>query len=106
LLAQKLLDHAQTEACGVGYLRIDNDLANGDDVTPQLSTIPVPSCANIFFSPQLNMMVYTVGQDSSHYFSNPGDPANIASPGGILGVAESNGERTRGFVESWTGTGE
>ena len=82
---------------------IDNDLANGDDVTTQLSTIGAPSATNIFFSPQLNMMVYTTGQDSSHYFSNPGDPANIASPGGILGINESNGERTRGLVETISG---
>jgi hypothetical protein len=82
---------------------IDNDLANADDVTPQLSTIPAPSCVNVFFSPSLNMMVYTIGQDSSHYFSNPGDAANIASPGGILGINESNGERTRGFVETISG---
>jgi hypothetical protein len=82
---------------------IDNDLANGDDVTSQLSTIPAPSCVNVFFSPSLNMMVYTIGQDSSHYFSNPGDAANIASPGGILGINESNGERTRGFVETISG---
>lgn len=82
---------------------IDNDLANADDVTPQLNTIPAPNCVNPFFSPTLNMMVYTIGQDSSHYFSNPGDPANIASPGGILGVNESNGERTRGFVETISG---
>jgi hypothetical protein len=82
---------------------IDNDLANGDDVTAQLSVIPAPSCANVYFAEQLNMMVYTIGQDSSHYFSNPGDPANIASPGGILGVAESNGQRTRGLVETISG---
>ena len=82
---------------------IDNDLANGDDVTAQLATIPAPSCANIYFAEQLNMMVYTLGQDSSHYFSNPGDPANIASPGGILGIAESNGQRTRGIVETISG---
>jgi hypothetical protein len=82
---------------------IDNDLANGDDVTAQLATIGAPSCVNIFFSPSLNMMVYTIGQDSSHYFSNPGDAANIANPGGILGVNESNGERTRGFVETISG---
>jgi hypothetical protein len=81
----------------------DNDLANGDDVTAQLSTIPVPSCANLVFAEQLNVMVYTTGQDSSHYFSNPGDPANIASPGGILGIAESNGQRTRGLVETISG---
>lgn len=82
---------------------IDNDLANGDDVTPQLNTISAPNCVNIFFSPALNMMVYTIGQDSSHYFSNPGDPANIASPGGILGIAESNGERTVAFAETISG---
>jgi hypothetical protein len=82
---------------------IDNDLANAADVTPQLSTIPAPSCVNIFFSESLNMLVYTIGQDSSHYFSNPGDAANIASPGGILGVAESNGQRTRGFIETISG---
>ena len=82
---------------------IDNDLANAADVTPQLATIPAPSCVNIFFSESLNMLVYTIGQDSSHYFSNPGDAANIASPGGILGVAESNGQRTRGFVETISG---
>jgi hypothetical protein len=82
---------------------IDNDLADGDDITPQLSTIPAPSCANIYFAEQLNMMVYTSGQDSAHYFSNPGDPANIASPGGILGIAESNGQRTRGYAETISG---
>ncbi len=82
---------------------IDNDLANADDVTPQLATIPAPSCVNVFFSESLNMMVYTVGQDSSHYFSNPGDPANVANPGGILGVVETNGQRTRGFVETISG---
>jgi hypothetical protein len=99
-------------ATGGGYLvglpgiildAIDNDLADGDDVTPQLSTIPAPSCTNIYFAEQLNMMVYTIGQDSAHYFSNPGDPANIVSPGGILGVAESNGQRTRGIVETISG---
>ena len=88
---------------GIILNAIDNDLANADDVTPQLSTIPAPSCVNVFFSESLNMMVYTIGQDSSHYFSNPGDPANIATPGGILGVAESNGQRTRGFVETISG---
>jgi hypothetical protein len=88
---------------GIILNAIDNDLANADDVTSQLNTIPAPSCVNVFFSPALNMMVYTIGQDSSHYFSNPGDAANIASPGGILGINESNGERTRGFVETISG---
>jgi hypothetical protein len=88
---------------GIILNAIDNDLANADDVTPQLNTIPAPSCVNVYFCAGLNMMVYTIGQDSSHYFSNPGDPANIASPGGILGVNESNGERTRGFVETISG---
>ena len=88
---------------GIILNAIDNDLANADDVTPQLNTIPAPSSVNVYFCAGLNMMVYTIGQDSSHYFSNPGDPANIASPGGILGVNESNGERTRGFVETISG---
>jgi hypothetical protein len=88
---------------GIILNAIDNDLANADDVTSQLNTISAPSAVNLYFCAALNMMVYTIGQDSSHYFSNPGDPANIASPGGILGVNESNGERTRGFVETISG---
>ena len=88
---------------GIILNAIDNDLANADDVTSQLNTIGAPNCVNVYFSPSLNMMVYTIGQDSSHYFSNPGDAANIANPGGILGVNESNGERTRGFVETISG---
>ena len=88
---------------GIILNAIDNDLANADDVTPQLTSIGAPSCVNVYFAQNLNMMVYTIGQDSSHYFSNPGDAANIANPGGILGVNESNGERTRGFVETISG---
>jgi hypothetical protein len=103
LLASSTTGGSITGLPGIILDAIDNDLANGDDVTPQLSTIPAPSCANVVFSESLNMMVYTIGQDSSHYFSNPGDPANIANPGGILGVAEANGQRTRGFVETISG---
>lgn len=88
---------------GIIFNPDDNELANADNVTAQLTTIGAPNCADAFFSENLNMMVYTIGQDSSHYFSNPGDPANIANPGGILGVAESNGERTVCFREMVSG---
>lgn len=88
---------------GIIFNPDDNELANADDVTAQLATIGAPNCADVFFSENLNMMVYTIGQDSSHYFSNPGDPANVATPGGILGVAESNGQRTVCFREMVSG---
>ena len=88
---------------GIIFNPDDNELANASNVTAQLSSIGAPSCVDLFFSQALNMMVYTIGQDSSHYFSNPGDVANIANPGGILGVNESNGERTVCFREMISG---
>lgn len=88
---------------GIIYDALDGDLADGTDVTAQLSSLGAPSCVDIFFSETLNMMVYTLGSDSSHFFSNPGDPGNIANPGGILGVAESNGQKTVGLREMVSG---
>lgn len=81
----------------------DNYLSNSLDITPQLTSMGAPASVDVYFSPSLNCMVYTKGQDSSHYFSNPGDPGNIANPDGILGVNQSNGERTRCFREMITG---
>lgn len=88
---------------GILFNAIDSDLSNADDVTVELTSLGAPNCVDVYFCEGLNMMVYTLGQDSSHYFSNPGDPANIADPGGILGVAEANGQRTRCFKEIVSG---
>lgn len=84
---------------GVSLSFDDNFLDNSTDVTAQLTAIPVPPCVDIFYSPSLKRMVYTLGNDSSHYFSNQDDPSNIDSPGGILGVEQTNGKKTVCFRE-------
>lgn len=79
----------------------DNSLSSStdNDVTAQLTAMPAPNSVDIYFSPSLNAMVYTTGQDSNHYFSDSGDPANIQNPNGILGVEQANGKKTICFRE-------
>jgi hypothetical protein len=72
----------------------DNSLENSSNVTSQLTAIPAPKSLDIFYSETLDKMVYTTGKDSNHYFSDSGDPGNVQSPDGILGVAISNGKKT------------
>jgi hypothetical protein len=72
----------------------DNFLAEGEDVTSQLTAIPPPDSADVYFSETLNRVIYTRGNDTQHFFSNIGDAENIDSDGGILSVAASNGAKT------------
>ena len=76
---------------------------NANDVTSQLTSIGAPECIDIYYSPTLDRMVYTTGQDSSHFFSNIGDPANIQSPDNILGVDSGTGGATLCFKEMENG---
>lgn len=78
-------------------------LAAADDVTAQLTAAPPPLSTDVFFSETLNRMVYTRGDDTSHYFSNIGDNENIDQAGGILPVAENNGAVTVCFREMTNG---
>lgn len=81
----------------------DNFLSDAVDVTDQLTAIPAPPSIDAYFSPSLRKMVYTTGQDSSHYLSNTDDPANIQSPDGILSVEQNNGSKTVCFREMISG---
>lgn len=81
----------------------DTSLANSDDITSQLTAIPVPPCVDVYYSENLDRVVYTLGNDSNLYFSNIGDAANIQSPDGILAVASSNSKKTVCFREMISG---
>lgn len=85
----------------------DEDLKgaiSGDtDVTSQLTAIPPPACVDIAYLESLRRVVYTKGNDSSHYFSDTDDPGNIQSPNGILGINSSDGKRTIAIREMLNG---
>lgn len=82
---------------------IEGALSTDANVTNQLTSIQPPPCIDIFYSESTRKFIYTRGDDSSHYFSNTDDPANIASPDGILGINSSNGKRTIAFREMLNG---
>ena len=86
----------------------DNTLADSEDVTSQLGCIGAPKSIDVYYSHNLDRMVYTPSvnygaQVSSHYFSNIGDPENVQNPNGILGVDQSNGYPTLCFREMANG---
>lgn len=72
----------------------DNFLSNGQDVTSQLTALAPPNSSDVYFSENLNRIIYTKGNDTQHYFSNINDAENINQSGGILSVAASNGSPT------------
>lgn len=73
----------------------DTYLPGASDVTNYFTRIQVPPIVDVFFAKSLQRMVYTgaVGFQSSHLFSDIGDPESVRIPGGNFNVSENDGDR-------------
>jgi len=53
---------------------------DGTNLTDQLTAIPPPPCVDIAYIESLRRVVYTKGNDTSHYFSDTDDPETFKAP--------------------------
>lgn len=61
-----------------------------NEVTAQLTNVPPPFAADVYYVPSLQRFVYTTGKDSIFYFSNETDPANLDSVGSKFSIDDNS----------------